>query len=138
LARASHSTRRITAVTDDSLSSHAHELDLAPAPAFAAQANGTAEMYEAAAADHEGFWAQQARERITWATDFERTLDWDDAPFAKWFVGGQLNVASTASTGTSRPATVTGSRSTSRARAATPAPSPTPTSSARSARPPTP
>jgi acetyl-CoA synthetase len=80
-------------VTDDSLSSHAHELDLAPAPAFAAQANGTAEMYEAAAADHEGFWAQQARERITWATDFERTLDWDDAPFAKWFVGGQLNVA---------------------------------------------
>ena len=80
-------------MTDDSLSSHAHELDLAPAPAFAAQANGTAEMYEAAAADHEGFWAQQARERITWATDFERTLDWDDAPFAKWFVGGQLNVA---------------------------------------------
>ena len=69
-------------MTDDSLSSHAHELDLAPAPAFAAQANGTAEMYEAAAADHEGFWAQQARERITWATDFERTLDWEVAETA--------------------------------------------------------
>jgi acetyl-CoA synthetase len=81
------------AVTDDSLSSHAHELDFAPDPAFAAQANGTADLYDAAARDHEGFWAEQARSRITWAKDFERTLDWDDAPFAKWFVGGQLNVA---------------------------------------------
>ena len=50
-------------------------------------------MYDAAAEDHEGFWAEQARTRITWAKDFERTLDWDDAPFAKWFVGGELNVA---------------------------------------------
>ncbi|GAA4400182.1 acetate--CoA ligase [Fodinibacter luteus] len=80
-------------MTDDSLSSHAHEMDFAPDPAFSAQANGTADLYDAAAADHEGFWAEQARSRITWATDFERTLDWDDAPFAKWFVGGRLNVA---------------------------------------------
>jgi len=81
------------AVTDDSLSSHAHEMDFAPDPAFTAQANGTAAMYDAAEQDHEGFWAEQARSRITWAKDFERTLDWDDAPFAKWFVGGELNVA---------------------------------------------
>jgi acetyl-CoA synthetase len=81
------------AVTDDSLSSHAHEMDFAPDPAFTAQANGTAAMYDAAAEDHEGFWAEQARTRITWAKDFGRTLDWDDAPFAKWFVGGELNVA---------------------------------------------
>ena len=80
-------------MTDDSLSSHAHEMDFAPDPAFTAQANGTAAMYDAAAEDHEGFWAEQARSRITWAKDFERTLDWDDAPFAKWFVGGELNVA---------------------------------------------
>ena len=80
-------------MTDASLSSHLHEMDLSPDPAFTAQANGTAEMYDEAAADHEGFWARQARERITWSTDFERTLDWDDAPFAKWFVGGRLNVA---------------------------------------------
>ncbi|WP_207022401.1 acetate--CoA ligase [Phycicoccus sp. DTK01] len=80
-------------MTDDSLSSHLHELDLSPDPAFAAQANGTAEMYDEAAADHEGFWARQARERVTWAKDFDTTLDWSEAPFAKWFVGGELNVA---------------------------------------------
>ncbi len=80
-------------MTDDSLSSHAQEMDFAPDPAFTAQANGTAEMYDEAAADHEGFWARQARERISWATDFEQTLDWSEAPFARWFVGGRLNVA---------------------------------------------
>ena len=80
-------------MTDDSLSSHLHEMDLSPDPAFTAQANGTAALYDEAAADYEGFWARQARERITWSTDFERTLDWDDAPFAKWYVGGRLNVA---------------------------------------------
>ncbi|MCB1301119.1 MAG: AMP-binding protein, partial [Tetrasphaera sp.] len=50
-------------------------------------------MYDAAAADHEGFWAEQARTRITWAKDFEQTLDWSDAPFAKWYAGGELNAA---------------------------------------------
>ena len=67
--------------------------DLAPSPAFTAQANGTAALYDEADADFEGFWARQARERLTWATDFDQTLDWSNAPFAKWFVGGQLNVA---------------------------------------------
>nr|WP_240917766.1 acetate--CoA ligase [Phycicoccus sp. HDW14] len=80
-------------MTDDSLSSHLHEMDLSPDPAFTEQANGTAAMYDEAAADHEGFWARQARERISWATDFDQTLDWSEAPFAKWFVGGTLNVA---------------------------------------------
>src|SRR5690606_110242 len=28
-----------------------------------------------------------------WETPWEQTLDWSDAPFAKWFVGGRLNVA---------------------------------------------
>ncbi|WP_425564411.1 acetate--CoA ligase [Nostocoides veronense] len=50
-------------------------------------------MYADADADHEGFWAAQARERISWATDFDQTLDWSDAPFAKWYVGGELNAA---------------------------------------------
>jgi acetyl-CoA synthetase len=81
------------AVTDDSLSSHAHEMNFAPDPAFAAQAVGTADLFDRADEDPEGFWAEQARARLTWATDFERTLDWDDAPFAKWYVGGRLNVA---------------------------------------------
>ncbi|MCO5304300.1 MAG: acetate--CoA ligase [Phycicoccus sp.] len=50
-------------------------------------------MYAAAEADHEGFWAEQGRKYVTWAKDFDTTLDWSQAPFAKWFVGGELNVA---------------------------------------------
>ncbi|MGE9807291.1 MULTISPECIES: acetate--CoA ligase [unclassified Janibacter] len=65
----------------------------APTAEFAAQANGKAGLYDQADADHEAFWAEQARNRLTWATDFTQTLDWTDAPFAKWFVGGELNVA---------------------------------------------
>ncbi|SDP67460.1 acetyl-coenzyme A synthetase [Pedococcus dokdonensis] len=67
--------------------------DLAPTPEFAEQANGKAELYDAAAADFEGFWAEQSRERISWSKDFDQTLDWSGAPFAKWFVGGELNAS---------------------------------------------
>src|SRR5512132_2589804 len=61
----------------------------APAPEFTAQANAQAAIY-----DHEleDFWAERGRERVTWQTPFERVLEWD-APYAKWFVGGRLNVA---------------------------------------------
>ena len=64
-----------------------------PDPAFTAQANGTADMYAAAEADHEGFWAEQARKYVTWSKDFTQVLDWSDAPFAKWFADGELNAA---------------------------------------------
>jgi acetyl-CoA synthetase len=63
-----------------------------PDPAFAAQANATAELYEAAEADAEAFWAAQARERLSWSKPFTTTLEWD-LPFAKWFADGELNVA---------------------------------------------
>ncbi|GAB3586133.1 acetate--CoA ligase [Calidifontibacter terrae] len=65
----------------------------APDPAFAQQANGTSDLFDRADADLEGFWADQARERITWSKDFTQTLDWSNAPFAKWFADGELNVA---------------------------------------------
>ena len=42
--------------------------------------------------DFEAFWAKRARERIDWSKPFETTLEWD-LPFAKWFIGGELNVA---------------------------------------------
>jgi acetyl-CoA synthetase len=64
----------------------------APDPAFAARANATAALYEEAAQDPEAFWAAQARERLSWSTPFDTTLEWD-LPFAKWFTGGELNVA---------------------------------------------
>ena len=63
-----------------------------PSPAFTAQANATAAMVDEAAADRLKFWDTQAR-RLSWARDWEQTLDWSKAPFASWFVGGRLNVA---------------------------------------------
>ncbi|HEY5843807.1 MAG TPA: AMP-binding protein, partial [Mycobacterium sp.] len=63
-----------------------------PSAEFAANANLTAEAYQRAAADPEAFWAEQAN-RLTWATPFGRVLDWSDAPHARWFADGTLNVA---------------------------------------------
>jgi len=63
-----------------------------PSAAFAAKANTTAAIYDEAETDRLGFWAKQARE-LDWDTDFTEVLDWSNAPFAKWFVGGKLNVA---------------------------------------------
>ena len=62
-----------------------------PPAELAASANVTAEAYERAAADRLGFWAEQA-ERLQWDTPWDEVLDWQP-PFAKWFVGGKLNVA---------------------------------------------
>ncbi len=82
-----------TASTQSPASTHAAPAQgYPPSAEFAAQANGTAEMYDRADADRLGFWAEQAR-RLDWDTDFDTTLDWSDAPFARWFVGGKLNVA---------------------------------------------
>ena len=64
-----------------------------PSPEFAAQANAHKDLYAWAAADRVGFWADQARELVSWSTPFTQTLDWTDAPFAKWFADGTLNAA---------------------------------------------
>ncbi len=63
-----------------------------PADDFAAQANATAELYAEAEKDRLTFWAKQAN-RLSWDTPFDEVLDWSEAPVAKWFVGGKLNVA---------------------------------------------
>ena len=63
-----------------------------PSADFAANANATAALYDAAEADRLAFWADQAN-RLSWETPFTEVLDWSEAPFAKWFVGGKLNVA---------------------------------------------
>ncbi|WP_154097429.1 acetate--CoA ligase [Microbacterium testaceum] len=64
----------------------------APSAAFADAAIGDRELYERAAADREGFWADQARE-LHWHTPFAKVLDWSNPPFAEWFADGELNVA---------------------------------------------
>ncbi len=63
-----------------------------PPAELAANANLKADAYAEAAEDQLAFWAKQA-ERITWSEPFTDVLDWSDAPFAKWYIGGKLNAA---------------------------------------------
>ncbi|WP_327096893.1 acetate--CoA ligase [Nocardia vinacea] len=63
-----------------------------PDAAFTASANADAALYDRAAADQLEFWAEQAR-RLHWHQPWTQVLDWSDAPVAKWFVDGKLNVA---------------------------------------------
>ncbi|MGY1855208.1 acetate--CoA ligase [Modestobacter sp. SYSU DS0290] len=74
------------------LSSQLPEGGFPPPEALAASANAGPDVYERAAADRVGFWEEQAR-RLDWAQPWEQALDWSNPPFAKWFVGGKLNVA---------------------------------------------
>src|SRR5213080_2111580 len=77
----------------ETLSNPSHEeLRFPPSEEFAAQANVKADAYEEGDADRLAFWAKQA-ERLSWAEKWTEVLDWSDKPFAKWFVGGKLNVA---------------------------------------------
>jgi acetyl-CoA synthetase len=74
------------------LSNLSHEdRTFGPSEEFAAQANATEEWYDRADSDRDGFWAEQA-DRLHWHQKWDQVLEWD-APHAKWFVGGQLNVA---------------------------------------------
>ncbi len=49
-------------------------------------------LWDRAQQDPEGFWAEQAGSMLDWATPWNKVLDWNP-PFAKWFVGGTMNVA---------------------------------------------
>jgi acetyl-CoA synthetase len=63
-----------------------------PSPEFAAQANATQAVYDAAESDWLSFWKQQALERVTWFKEPTVVLDDSNAPFYKWFSDGELNV----------------------------------------------
>src|SRR5262249_27214332 len=63
-----------------------------PPPEFQRQANvSDPVVYQEAAQDLEGFWARQA-ESLHWFRKWDRVLEWD-APWGKWFVGGQINAS---------------------------------------------
>jgi acetyl-CoA synthetase len=67
-----------------------------PSEEFAAQAHikSLAEyekLWQRAKDDPEGFWGEQA-ERLHWFQRWSKVLEWNE-PFAKWFVGGKLNVS---------------------------------------------
>src|SRR5438132_7981757 len=64
-----------------------------PADEFRANALVNDEsLQKEADADYEAFWARQAGDLVTWFEPWERVCDWE-LPFAKWFVGGKLNVS---------------------------------------------
>src|SRR6185312_16553329 len=64
-----------------------------PSPELVASALVTdRSLHDGAAADPEGFWAGQAGELLDWSAPWSTVLEWD-LPFAKWFVGGQLNAS---------------------------------------------
>jgi acetyl-CoA synthetase len=64
----------------------------APPEAFRAAANFNDEaVYARAAADREAYWASWA-ERLDWFEPWHTVLEWNP-PYAKWFLGGKLNVS---------------------------------------------
>src|SRR3954452_21657313 len=64
-----------------------------PSPEFKRQALVTdTSMYDDADEDYQGFWARQSSDLLTWSADWTTICEWE-LPYAKWFVGGQLNVS---------------------------------------------
>jgi acetyl-CoA synthetase len=49
-------------------------------------------LYDEASQDFTAFWAKQASELVSWSKDWHTASEWN-LPFAKWFVGGELNVS---------------------------------------------
>ena len=77
---------------EEGLSALLHETRIfAPPEDLAKEANAQPGIYAEAEADPLAFWASQAK-RLTWDTPWTEVLEWN-LPFAKWFVGGKLNVA---------------------------------------------
>ena len=49
-------------------------------------------LYNQSVKAPEKFWANQARNELVWFKPWKKVLQWKE-PFAKWFVGGRLNVS---------------------------------------------
>ena len=48
------------------------------------------EVHERSLQDPEAYWAEEAR-KLEWSRIWDKVLEWD-VPFARWFVGGELNI----------------------------------------------
>jgi len=82
----------VSETREEGLSALLHETRTFPPPEeLAKEANAQPGIYAEAEADPLAFWAAQAKQ-LTWDTPWTDVLEWK-LPFAKWFVGGQLNVA---------------------------------------------
>jgi acetyl-CoA synthetase len=49
-------------------------------------------MYKDALVDPDKFWSERASE-LDWFKKWDQVLDWSNPPFAKWFIGGKLNLS---------------------------------------------
>jgi len=49
-------------------------------------------LYKESIRSPEKFWAKQAKNELVWFKPWKKVLQWKE-PFAKWFVGGQINVS---------------------------------------------
>ncbi len=49
-------------------------------------------LYDKAKADPQKFWAELAQQELHWFQKWDTVLDWQP-PFAKWFVGGKINIS---------------------------------------------
>jgi acetyl-CoA synthetase len=68
-----------------------------PTAAFAQRAHIKTEsdyqaLYKESIENPDLFWAKTAGE-LDWFRKFDKVLDWSKAPFAKWFVGGKINLS---------------------------------------------
>jgi acetyl-CoA synthetase len=62
-----------------------------PAEGFRLRANASdPTIYDRAARNFEAFWAEESK-RLSWVDPWQTVLEWK-APWAKWFLGGRLNV----------------------------------------------
>jgi acetyl-CoA synthetase len=59
-----------------------------PSAEFAREANAKADIYDR---DWQELWETEGRERVTWFEPFSTVCEWEP-PYAKWYVGGKLNV----------------------------------------------
>ena len=64
-----------------------------PSPEFKAHAIvHDQSLYEEGRRDFVSYWSRHARELVSWAKPFSKTLEWD-LPYAEWFSDGMLNVS---------------------------------------------
>ena len=48
-------------------------------------------LYRESVKSPDKFWGRQAKQELIWFKPWKKVLEWKE-PFAKWFVGGQLNL----------------------------------------------
>ena len=84
--------------TEKNIESTLNERRLFPPPAeFAKQAHikSMAEyenLYKESLDSPDTFWPRMASE-LTWFKKWDQLLDWSNPPFARWFVGGKINIS---------------------------------------------